>query len=152
MNYLVKVDEKGLLRWARPGDLVDTAAGTWQNSGDGSGIVPYKTNVGEPNFVHRTSFQMTSEQIPGESQDEETQNATHYVDASKAKNPAKRWVRNCLTTQGWLEKLLRRTLRRNTWIYVVVRVKCTYKRCTYTKANAPTTVFTGQTLYLFFSS
>lgn len=119
LNYLVKVDEKGLLRWAKKGDLVDTTAGLWQDAGDGSGIIPYDPETGEPELVHRTSF---ASNLPTdeESRKEENQSKSHYVDASKARNPVKRWFRNYLTTQGWLEKLLRRTLRRNTWIYVVV--------------------------------
>lgn len=43
LNYLVKVDKDGLLRWARNSELVDTAAGKWRDSGDCSGIVPEET-------------------------------------------------------------------------------------------------------------
>lgn len=110
----MKIDEKGLLRWAKRGDLVDTTAGLWQDSGDGSGVLPFSTETERSHVVHRTSFETTI------SQGKEVENTTHYVDASRSKNPVKRAARNYLTTQGWLERLLRRTLRRNTWIYVVV--------------------------------
>lgn len=114
LNYLVKVDEKGLLRWAKRGELVDTTAGVWHDPGDGSGVLPISTDTERKRLAHRTSFETTI------SQEGEVENPTHYVDASKSKNPMKRATMKYLTTQGWLESLLRKTLRRNTWIYVVV--------------------------------
>lgn len=125
MNYKVKVDEKGLLRWERNNELVDTTAGRWQDSGDGTGIVPYDAAKGEPpTVVRRTSFEVSppvfrpsTSGISAGSID--SQNATHYVDTARINNPVHRWLRTHLTVKGWAEMLLRKTVRKNTWIYVV---------------------------------
>ena len=47
----------------------------------------------------------------------------HYVGFKrKSKNPIKRMLLKNFTLRGLLEKLLRKTVRRNTWIYVSVRI------------------------------
>ncbi|KAL5518972.1 hypothetical protein ACEPAH_655 [Sanghuangporus vaninii] len=125
LNYKVKVDEKGLLRWERNNELVDTTAGRWRDSGDGSGIVPFDVVAGDTPVIHRTSFELDPSRsdrlstVSAGSQD--SQNATHYVETSKNKNPIQRWIRRHLTIKGWTELLLRKTVRRNTWIYVADR-------------------------------
>ncbi|KAL5534268.1 hypothetical protein ACEPAG_730 [Sanghuangporus baumii] len=125
LNYKVKVDEKGLLRWERNNELIDTTAGRWRDSGDGSGIVPFDSVAGDTPVVHRTSFEIDPERsrrsftVSAGSQD--SQNATHYVETSEQKNPMQRWIRRHLTVKGWTELLLRKTVRRNTWIYVADR-------------------------------
>ncbi|KAL5495294.1 hypothetical protein ACEPAI_757 [Sanghuangporus weigelae] len=125
LNYKVKVDEKGLLRWERSDELVDTTAGRWRDSGDGSGIVPFDNVASDTSVIHRTSFEIEpsrsrrSSTVSAGSQD--SQNATHYVETSKKKNPIQRWLRRHLTVKGWTELLLRKTVRRNTWIYVADR-------------------------------
>ncbi|KAH8120288.1 hypothetical protein DFH11DRAFT_49324 [Phellopilus nigrolimitatus] len=118
---------EGLLRWARNNDLIDTTAGKWQDSGNGSGIVLYDRTKGVPPIVRRTSFQAgpvrshSSSAVSAGSED--SQNATHYVDAMKEKNPLKRWFKKHLTAKGWSDMVLRKTVRRNTWIYVAVSDK-----------------------------
>ncbi|KAL5535494.1 hypothetical protein ACEPAF_3588 [Sanghuangporus sanghuang] len=125
LNYKVKVDEKGLLRWERNNELVDTTAGRWRDSGDGSGIMPFDNVAGDTPVIHRTSFEIDPSRsnrlstVSAGSQD--SQNATHYVETSKNKNPIQRWIRRHLTIKGWTELLLRKTVRRNTWIYVADR-------------------------------
>ncbi|EJD03986.1 uncharacterized protein FOMMEDRAFT_82099 [Fomitiporia mediterranea MF3/22] len=127
MNYKVKIDDKGLLRWERNNELVDTTAGRWQDSADGSGVIPYDTATGEePAVVRRTSFEISplrssssSSNVSAGSQD--SRNVTHYVETSKKRNPVQRWITRHLTVKGWTELLLRKTVRRNTWIYVADR-------------------------------
>ena len=46
----------------------------------------------------------------------------HYVGIRRqSKNPLKRILLRNFTLRGLLEKLLRKTVKRNTWIYVSVR-------------------------------
>lgn len=45
----------------------------------------------------------------------------HYVGVQKrAKNPVKRVLLKNFTIRGLLDKMLRKTIKRNTWIYVSV--------------------------------
>jgi hypothetical protein len=124
----VKIDESGLLRWERDGDLVDTTSGRWMDSGDGSGIVSYDINKKISNMVNRrrTSFEEDGPSRPVSNRSaisqgsEDSQNATHYVDTLMESNPLKRWYRRHFTATGLTDKLLRKTVKRNTWIYVAV--------------------------------
>lgn len=40
LNYLVKIDEKGLIRYARNNALVDTTPNKWKDAEGNMGIVP----------------------------------------------------------------------------------------------------------------
>lgn len=131
MNYLVNIDQQGLLRWAKNGELVDTTAGRWQDSGDGSGIIAYDGVKADLRPSRRTSFELDPN--PGRSSGDvaarsEDKDATHYVGADRERNPVKRWYKKHLTTRGWTDTLLRKTVRRNTWIYVAVRESLTSPR------------------------
>lgn len=121
-NYKVKIDEKGLLRWERNNELVDTTAGRWQDSGNGSGVVPFDASKGDAPVVRRTSFEInpviSSSSSAVSAGSEDSRNATHYVETTRKRNPMNRWIRTHLTVKGWTELLLRKTVRRNTWIYV----------------------------------
>ena len=122
LNYRVTVDSNGRLRWPRSNELVDTTAGRWQDSGDGSGIVRFDASRrGHTAVRHRTSFNTDcigsdSEEVPASNID--NRNVTHYVESKNIRNPLKRWFRRHLTIKGWTEILLKKTIRRNTWIYV----------------------------------
>ena len=120
LNYRVTVDSDGRLRWARSNELVDTTAGRWQDSGDGSGIVRFDASR-RGHITVRTSFNTDcigsdSDEVPASNID--NHNSTHYVESKDIRNPLKRWFRRHLTIKGWIEILLKKTIRRNTWIYV----------------------------------
>ncbi|KAF8213134.1 hypothetical protein K438DRAFT_1564531, partial [Mycena galopus ATCC 62051] len=112
LNYLVEIDDKGRLRWARNHELVDTAAGRWKDSENGKGIVPDEISImGGP------SLQSTSSTTSRDS-DALDAAATHYTGTQKGKYRLTRELRKRLTVNGIFDRLLRKTVKRNTWIYV----------------------------------
>ncbi|KAH9944150.1 uncharacterized protein BXZ73DRAFT_39569, partial [Epithele typhae] len=125
LNYLVSIDNTGKLRWARNGQLVDTTAGRWKDAGDGRGIVPLDDPSPSPadprhSFVASPpdSRSSSSSGVSGD----EVDAVMHYVGIKQqSKNPIKRLFLRNFTPRGLLERLLRKTVRRNTWIYVSVR-------------------------------
>jgi hypothetical protein len=42
LNYIVRINVDGRLRWQRTGQLVDTSAGHWKDAGNGGGRVPLR--------------------------------------------------------------------------------------------------------------
>lgn len=112
----MKIDEEGKLRWAKNNEFVDTAAGHWKDAGDGSGIVPQDGSEVEDTPRRRDSFNSVS---PESSITSEQDNAaTHYVGSNEGKTRLSRLLRRHFTLNGLLDRLLRKTVRRNTWIYV----------------------------------
>nr|XP_019050292.1 IQ domain-containing calmodulin-binding protein [Kwoniella bestiolae CBS 10118]OCF29222.1 IQ domain-containing calmodulin-binding protein [Kwoniella bestiolae CBS 10118] len=146
LNYLVKVDKDGLLRWARNNEPVDTAAGKWKDAGEGNGIIPednlsdsdddrkdnYATTSKTPWKVQRphkatstsspygsaSDLSVSSDSYSAESDLDDNED-THYVGLDKEEE--KGWLERKkmrLTPGGMRKELLRKTVRRNTWIYV----------------------------------
>ena len=127
LNYLVTIDNTGKLRWARNGQLVDTTAGRWKDAGDGRGIVPLEQRTASPTIQPRHSFTAPATSFASSSSTsvsgDEVSAMMHYVGIrQQTKNPIKRLLLRNFTLRGLLEKLLRKTVRRNTWIYVSVGV------------------------------
>lgn len=119
LNYLVKVDDKGKLRWARNNELVDTSSGRWKDAGGGQGIVPEDVAKQVENVSPRGSF----DSVPSISADlslspEQGDIATHYVGDTKGKSRVTRLIKQHLTVHGMMDRLLRKTVQKNTWIYV----------------------------------
>ncbi|CAE6416722.1 unnamed protein product [Rhizoctonia solani] len=120
-NYLVCIDDQGLLRWARNNELVDTRSNRWKDAGDGRGIVPLTVEemrgaeISEAPAKHgRIGFRSNSSDSllnPGEA---------HYVDtvAKPGDNKFQQTIRSHFTSKGIMERLLRKTVKKNTWIYV----------------------------------
>jgi len=103
LNYLVQIDREGKLRWAKNGQLVDTTAGRWKDGGGSKGIVPLE---------HPTS---AGSSLSGD----QVEQAVHYYGARDlSRNPIKRILWRSFTLKGLLDRLLRKTIKRNTWIYV----------------------------------
>ncbi|KAI0652126.1 hypothetical protein C8Q79DRAFT_868877, partial [Trametes meyenii] len=126
LNYLVTVDNSGKLRWAHNGQLVDTTAGRWKDAGGGRGIVPYDTED-DRSSGPRDSFNVPSRSSsPGSSSGssltgDAASKMVHYVGLRRQpRNPIKRVLWKNFTLKGLLDKLLRKTIKRNTWIYVSV--------------------------------
>ncbi|WWD05811.1 hypothetical protein V865_003894 [Kwoniella europaea PYCC6329] len=150
LNYLVKVDKDGLLRWARNNELVDTAAGKWKDAGDGKGIIPednssdneddqrprkddYTTTTKTPwkarksrktgstpsSYGSASDLSISSDSYSAESDLDDNED-THYIGLDKD-DEEKGWLerkKKRLTPGGMRKELLRKTVRRNTWIYV----------------------------------
>jgi hypothetical protein len=105
LNYLVKIDSEGKLRWARNNELVDTSAGHWKDLGGGMGIAP--TDGTEPlvtGLHHRNSFSDSS--IAGSSDQ-----ASHYLGHNAGGgNRVSKMFKSRFTTAGLTDRLLRKTV------------------------------------------
>ena len=121
------IDNTGKLRWARNGQVVDTTAGRWKDAGNGKGIIPFD-EVDPESLASRPRHSFTAPSpSPRTSSSasfsgDEVNAMMHYVGIRRqSKNPLKRILLRNFTLRGLLEKLLRKTVKRNTWIYVSVR-------------------------------
>ncbi|KAJ3480712.1 hypothetical protein NLI96_g8150 [Meripilus lineatus] len=125
INYLVRIDNEGKLRWVRNGELVDTTAGRWKDSGKGRGIVPLE-EPDRSSLQERTSFTEPADPSSSNSRSSSpvginTDAAMHYYTGKRiTSNPIKRILWRNFTLRGLLDRLLRKTIKRNTWIYVSV--------------------------------
>ncbi|KAI0348370.1 hypothetical protein BDW22DRAFT_1320933, partial [Trametopsis cervina] len=125
LNYLVQIDSEGKLRWARTGEVVDTTPGSWKDSGTGKGVVPVHLPE-DPTLQHRTSFVMPAHSMGRTGSDSslsnngETGQMHYYLGPRPTGSRIKSWLWRNLTPRGLLERLLRRTIQKNTWIYVSV--------------------------------
>lgn len=123
LNYLVKIDSEGKLRWERTGQLVDTTAGHWKDAGYGRGIVP-EEHPNRPNLRPRTSFgssgSLSSISVAPSGSMDGSGAVTHYASDTKSGNWLQRAAKRNLTPKGLMDKLLKKTVKRNTWIYVSV--------------------------------
>lgn len=115
LNYLVKIGEDGRLYWEKNNQLVDTTAGDWKDAGRGQGIVP------ESMPTHHLDLRKSvlSNTISNNSKDQENA-ATHYTGQPKGRNSLYKYLRGYFTTRGMVDRLLRKTVKRNTWIYISV--------------------------------
>ncbi|GAB1517463.1 hypothetical protein RhiXN_01813 [Rhizoctonia solani] len=120
-NYLVRIDDQGLLRWARNNELVDTRSNRWKDAGDGRGIVPLTAEemrgaeISEAPAKHgRIGFRSNSSDSLLNSGE------AHYVDtvSKPGDNKFQKTIRSHFTSKGIMERLLRKTVKKNTWIYV----------------------------------
>ena len=115
-NYLVHIDSKGLLRWVRNEELVDTTYGMWEDGGDGKGIFKVEASSTPPPVARQHSFA---------SRDSDNATDNHYISAEKKSSSRfSMFIREHLTVEGLTDRLLRRTVRKNTWIYVAVSWPC----------------------------
>ncbi|KAJ6509449.1 hypothetical protein C8R47DRAFT_965570, partial [Mycena vitilis] len=115
LNYLVEIDSQGRLRWARNHDLVDTTAGRWKDSGDGTGIVPDEETFQA--LIRGQSIESTSTRDSSALDDA----AMHYTGPPRGKYWLTRALRKRFTLHGIVDRLLRKTVRKGTWVYVAVR-------------------------------
>ncbi|OWZ32685.1 IQ domain-containing calmodulin-binding protein [Cryptococcus neoformans var. grubii Br795] len=141
LNYVVKVDKDGRLRWAHNNEFVDTAAGRWKDAGDGTGIVPVDPQSEEdentpkpqptidpyaPPHNHRvyqisrasSLSNLSSDSYSPQSSELDENESTHYVGLDQKPEGWLERQRKRLTPGGVRRELLRKTVRRNTWIYV----------------------------------
>ena len=127
MNYLVEIDGKGLLRWGRNHELVDTSPGNWKDSGNGDGIVardPTDTTEKKPAVKHRTSFLASPPLSQRPSYRARGVDSTLNTAKDETRSPKLRIFRKGLRrvslTNLLRTRLLRGLISRDTWIYVAV--------------------------------
>lgn len=122
-------------------EFVDTAAGRWKDAGDGTGIVPAdpqseedeNTPKPQPTIdpyatphnhhirkVSRTSSlsSLSSDSYSPQSSELDENESTHYAGLDQKPEGWLERQRKRLTPGGVRRELLRKTVRRNTWIYV----------------------------------
>ncbi|CAO1629380.1 unnamed protein product [Sympodiomycopsis kandeliae] len=135
-NYIVDIKD-GKLYWRRNGKLVDTAKGKYRDLGDGQGIVELgpeeqeeqerirqerreqRRMAGGTRSVSSLSSSDSSSSSSSESDSEEEERAkeeaAHYgADLSKRKKRV-----GMLSSKGWMDHMLRKTVGPSTWIYVL---------------------------------
>ncbi|KAJ1310237.1 hypothetical protein OPQ81_006979 [Rhizoctonia solani] len=120
-NYLVRIDDQGLLRWARNNELVDTRSNRWKDAGDGKGIVPM--TLEEMRGAEITEAPAKHGRIGFHSDSSDSllnAGEAHYVDTinKPGDSKLKQTIRSHFTSTGIMERLLRKTVKKNTWIYV----------------------------------
>ena len=132
----MQIDSEGKLRWARNGELVDTTSGRWKDTGTGEGIVPLNqpSPTGTPqqrhSFVAPSRSSSSSSSLSGE----DLEQVMHYYDGQYiSRSPWKRALWRNFTLKGLLDRLLRKTVKRNTWIYVSVSAVMRAYRATLTR-------------------
>jgi hypothetical protein len=114
-----------------PDAVNNRSAGKWKDAGHGRGIVPIdmpepkqtaEEKGPEAQVRRRTSFQAEEPVTPLSHPDEvdAEQAAHHYYELNRGGNRFTGFFLNNFTIQGLMQKLLRKTIRRNTWMYVSV--------------------------------
>ena len=93
---------------------MDTTAGDWKDAGHGEGIVP------ESMPTHHLDLKKASSPAVSDSPKDQENAATHYAGQPTKKNPLYKYLRGHFTTRGMVDRLLRKTVKRNTWIYISV--------------------------------
>jgi hypothetical protein len=93
--------------------------GKWRDAGPDQGIV---RDNDQQNTVETGSVSSASVSA-GSIDSADGNNVTHYTDDHHNKRPGFiETIKAHFTSHGVMEKLLKRTIRKNTWIYVSVRL------------------------------
>ncbi|KAG9051553.1 hypothetical protein FS837_004063 [Tulasnella sp. UAMH 9824] len=121
LNYLTKIDSQGRLRWARNNEFVDTTPNRWKDAGEGKGIIPTtgeEDDRHDPNARRRSSFDTSTSSLVSSSSSISSRAKHHYSGKDADKGKLRQFFEKHFTVKGVTEKMLRKTLRKNTWIYV----------------------------------
>ncbi|CAO1618822.1 unnamed protein product [Parajaminaea phylloscopi] len=127
LNYVVDIKE-GKLYWRRNGKPIDTTKGKFKDLGDGQGIVELgpeeqaeEERIKRERLAQRRASSDSVSSFSSDSSfesamsDEEKREAKHYgAELSKRRRRI-----GMLTSKGWMDALLRKTVQGNTWIYVL---------------------------------
>lgn len=122
LNYLAQIDNEGKLRWARTGELVDTTPGRWKDARRGRGIIPIPEDSDANADRTNTGILTPGSQLSGESDPNTTLHYYLPAEPSPTSSRIKRWLWRNFTPRGLLERLLRATIQKDTWIYVSVSI------------------------------
>jgi hypothetical protein len=117
LGHLVKFDFQGKLLWAINNQLVDTTAGLWKDAADGGGIVRQHSPCSSRRSERRRASSETTS-FPSSEQ-------RHRGVATELISGRYRWIqaiRSYWSPRGAMKRLLKKTVQRNTWIYVSVRL------------------------------
>jgi len=123
LNYLVTITPEGKLIWAKNNQPVDTTAGDWRNSEGGGGVIAESV----PNPKKHQSSWPAVKQTTHDGEDNimplnlERDEATHYTFSAKKGDSWLKYLWRQVTLSGLTERLLRKTVKQNTWIYITVR-------------------------------
>ncbi|KAG8812156.1 hypothetical protein FRC17_002166, partial [Serendipita sp. 399] len=123
LNYLIKIDKDGKIRWDRNDEFVDTSPGKWKDAGDGKGIVPDDEKADEESGKPKTAklAEVVSSVTRSESSSSNVANqAKHYEGGKQDQdlNALQRFWKERFTAKGLTQRVLRKTVRKNTWMYV----------------------------------
>ena len=119
LDYLVKIDKDGLLCWAKNGARIDT---TVKYKDSIHGIVPIDSDVPEFKFEDEEASAETARDNESDSstsgEDEGVRDARHHytnnnLDSAKSRKKVKH-----VSPATILNKLLRSSIKENTWIFV----------------------------------
>ncbi|KAH6917475.1 hypothetical protein BKA70DRAFT_335900 [Coprinopsis sp. MPI-PUGE-AT-0042] len=119
LNYLVNIGEDGKLYWAKNGLPVDTAAGRWKDAGDGAGVVPMSLPSGIEK-LNAPERMVLAQEHHTESETSSKAAGNHYVGEVGGKHPWSRFFKNHFTVPAIVNKVLRKTTEKNTWMYISV--------------------------------
>lgn len=126
-NYRVRVDKQGRLCWRKNGELVDTGAGKWKDGGPDKGIVARDGTEDdeEEDAADMSDSSSSSSSISSMSSTEKQRVGVKGYDdkggtamRGKGLKQMKERVGYYASPKIVVDKLLRKTLRKNTWIYV----------------------------------
>lgn len=133
------MDDKGLLRWARNEELVDTVDELWRDSGKGTGIEKFTSHDEDvrPAVVRRTSFDVATFDVDEVNSVEIPSSPSHDGESGTQTKSVTSWVKKNVTPTGVAKKLIRRTIRNSTWIYVAVSCLLWLMLSDYCNAYAP---------------
>lgn len=115
LNYLVKIDADGLLRWAHNDQYVDTADKKWKDSGDGTGIIPDESYGADRDTEREEGSDVSSilsDTYSATSSDLHQNEDTHYAGLDDKKERG--WIAEKtkgITPAGIRKELLRKTVR-----------------------------------------
>lgn len=135
-NYLVDI-KQGRLFWRRNGKPVDTSRGKHKDLGEGRGIVELGPEEQEEEARikaerraarHHEEAPASVESLSSESSSSSSSSDADSEELAEAKEDAKHYGANLskkerrlglLTSKGWTDALMRKTVGVNTWIYVL---------------------------------
>ena len=108
--------------------MVDTAAGHWKDAGRGQGII-YEEHPGRTDLHPRTSFDSSGSissinVVPGEPSIT-PEAAAHYASGTRPSGRQRKAAKDTPALKGIMGKLLKRKVKKSTWIYVSVGGRAT---------------------------
>lgn len=138
LNYLAKINDDGKLVWAKNNQPIDTTAGEWKDTEDGRGIISQhlpatplastNPNTAWPDVkggevvpkapARKGSAVSGGSRLSAEGEQKQKMEATHYAGGAQGDHSWQRYLWRHLTLRGLMEKLLRKTVAKNTWMYI----------------------------------
>lgn len=123
LNYLVRVDSQGKLVWAKDSRPVDTARGRHKDLGNGLGIVDATPEEFEAAKLRGEipSSSGSESSLSSSRRSSLERDAHHYTLARPNDSGLKAKIKSHVDPKAIMDRLLRKTLNANTWIFVADR-------------------------------